>query len=116
MKSIAKFIVLLGLVTNIALCETPAAVSNERTIDVIGLDDNGQEVSIPVGTKGMQKKLTSFMTSVEKSVAPEMEKFIKTDKKFKLTKFDIGFSLKAALGIGILSASAEPSIAFRFAK
>lgn len=91
--------------------------SDESEISILGLDKNGKELEVPVGTKRYKKRMAKVLRVFNGEAIPALDKAITSDKKFTLSQVDIGISLKMALGLGdLVKGSLEPGIKIKFGK
>lgn len=91
--------------------------NDESEISILGLDKNGKQVDLPIGTRRYKKRMAKVLKVFNGEAIPALDKAITSDKKFALSQVDIGVSLKMALGLGeLIKGSLEPGIKLKFGK
>lgn len=102
------------------LVNTPAFA--ESTVNLIGLDEAGKELNIPMKSSKWQKRISKVFTRVTGDVLPEIKSYT-SNEKFEFSQFDLGLSVKMKFGVGVLeespvklAMSVEPQFVLYFKK
>jgi hypothetical protein len=113
MKNVMKKALIVGLIASSFSGSAFAAEDSE--ISILGLDKNGKQIDLPVGTRRYKKRMAKVLKVFNGEAIPALDKTITSDKKFALRQVDIGVSIKMALGLGdLLKGSLEPGIKLKF--
>ena len=113
MKNVMKKALIVSLIASSFSGVAFAAEDNE--ISILGLDKNGKQIDLPVGTRRYKKRMARVLKVFNGEAIGALDKAITSDKKFALRQVDIGVSIKMALGLGdLIKGSLEPGIKLKF--
>jgi hypothetical protein len=113
MKQVMKKALIISLIAGSFSAALFAAEESE--ISILGLDKNGKQIDLPIGTRRYKKKMARVLKVFNGEAIPALNKAIVSDKKFTLRQVDIGVSVKMALGLGdLIKGSLEPGIKLKF--
>ena len=106
-----KFLLTLVLMTLIS----PVIASDNVTL--IGLDETGEEISIPMKSKKWSKRVTKVLNKVGGDVLPMIKNQYGTNQQFEFRQFDIGLAVPMKVGIGeLVKATIKPYFELYFKK
>lgn len=91
------------------------SVANERSIPMIGLDEKGQTVELPVKIPFFKKRFRKAFRAINGVSLSSLDQVIESDQPWYLDKMEVGLGLAASVGLGdVVKAKAEPGIIFVF--
>jgi len=94
---------------------SPVIASDNITL--IGLDETGEEISIPMKSKKWSKRVTKVLNKVGGDVLPTIKNQYGTNQQFEFRQFDIGLAVLMKVGIGdLVKATIKPYFDLYFKK
>jgi len=94
---------------------TPVFASDN--IALIGLDEAGEEIVIPMKSKRWSKRVTKVLNKVGGEVLPAIKNQYRSEQHFEFKQFDIGLAVKMQVGIGeLVKATINPYFDLYFMK
>ncbi len=91
----------------------------KSNIPLIGLDQNGDEIEMPLQGGIFKRNIKNIINAVNSEVLPSLNHADNASEhsKFKLKKIEVGLSVAASLGLGdVIKASAEPKFILVYKK
>jgi len=73
-------------------------------VNLIGLDENGKELNIPIKSKKWKKRMSKVFKRVGGDVLPQIRSY-SSNEKFAFSQFDLGLYITMKFGIGIFEES-----------
>ena len=108
MKKLLLTLVLMTLVSPV--------IANDN-ISLIGLDETGEEISIPMKSKKWSRRVTKVLNKVGGDVLPMIKDQYGTNQQFEFRQFDIGLEVLMSVGIGdLVKATIKPFFHLYFKK
>jgi hypothetical protein len=84
---------------------TSFAAEKDNLVNLIGLDENGKELNIPIKSKKWKKRMAKVFKRVGGDVLPQVRMHTDSDQKFAFKQFDLGLYVKMKFGLGVLEES-----------
>lgn len=95
-----------------------AAEEKDNLVNLIGLDENGKELNIPVKSKRWKKRMAKVLKRVGGDVLPQVRTYsAEGSPKFAFKQFDLGLYVKMKFGVSdLISMTVEPYFKLFFKK
>lgn len=88
-----------------ALSTSFATEEKDNLVNLIGLDENGKELDIPIKSKRWKKRMAKVFKRVGGDILPQVRTYTDSNQKFTFAQFDLGLYVAMKFGIGILEES-----------
>jgi len=86
-------------------------------ISLMGLDETGKEIVIPMKSKKWRKRVTKVLNKVGGEVLPAIKKNYSSGENFEFKQFDLGLAVVMKVGIGeLVTATIKPYFDLYFKK
>ena len=87
--------------------------SNEQSIPVVGVNDDGTPVEVPVKVPFFKRGLKKALRGMQGTMLPALNQQIPSDQPWYLDKMEVGVGLAASIGLGdVTKAKVEPTLLF----
>ena len=77
----------------------------DNLVNLIGLDENGKELDIPIKSKRWKKRMAKVFKRVGGDILPQVRTYDDSTQKFAFSQFDLGLYVKMKFGLGVLEES-----------
>ncbi|MDH5580296.1 MAG: hypothetical protein OEY33_00175 [Bdellovibrionales bacterium] len=99
------------MVSLIASAVSGNVMAGDEDITLLGLDNNGNEIEMPVKSKRFKKRVNKILKAYLGEAIPALDRAIRSDSKLKLREVDLGVSVKMGFEVPeVFDASVEPGI------
>ena len=78
--------------------------ADEDLVHLVGLDETGKEINLPVKSRLWRKRIAKVFNRVGGDVLPAIETY-ESNEKFSFSQFDFGLYIPMKFGIGVLDES-----------
>jgi len=82
-----------------------ASDSKDSLVNLIGLDENGKELNIPIKSKRWKKRMAKVFKRVGGDILPQVRMYDSSEQKFAFSQFDLGLYVTMKFGLGVLDES-----------
>jgi len=97
--------VILASMLLLAFSTSYASDEKDNLVNLIGLDDNGKELNIPIKSKKWKKRMAKVFKRVGGDILPQVRTYDDSTQKFSFSQFDLGLFVAMKFGIGVLEDS-----------
>ena len=94
----------LVLMSSLIMALSTPLFAKESTVNLIGLDENGEEINLPIKSGRWQKRMAKVFNRVGGDILPAIRKH-SSNEKFKFAQFDLGLYVAMKFGIGVFEES-----------
>ena len=97
----------LILVTTLLMAISTSFASEEKDnlVNLIGLDENGKELNLPIKSKKWKRRMAKVFKRVGGDILPQVRTYSDSKQKFSFAQFDLGLYVSMKFGIGVLEES-----------
>ncbi len=96
--------VILASMLLLAFSTSYASDEKDNLVNLIGLDENGKELNIPIKSKKWKRRMAKVFKRVGGDILPQIRSY-SSNEKFAFSQFDLGLYVTMKFGLGVLDES-----------